>query len=334
MPPPRWGCSTGASSGPRAPHWPTSSTGRPDAVVDFWNPFAVMAARWRGVPVVTVIQADAHPSSGGSPGGRRRRPPTSPVPTVNDVLAELGLPAVRTVRDLSVGERTLVVGTPRPIPCRTAPTSSTWARSCGSRRARACRSRSPRSAGSARWRGCTRATPATGAARALDSEVVLEPAAALGAQDLDVVVTAGHRAAARAGPAAPQRAPRALRPRTGHGPALRPDDPPGGYGSRQTLVGGTPSVIVPTYSGASNARRMEAAGARCWSRSRGRPGQAGRPRPPGPGGGPRSQRTAPTGSGPASSGGDSTSWGAPPRCGPDPRGRLTAGRLWSGRPAP
>ena len=28
MPPPRWGCSTGASSGPRAPHWPTSSTGR------------------------------------------------------------------------------------------------------------------------------------------------------------------------------------------------------------------------------------------------------------------------------------------------------------------
>ena len=36
-----------------------------DIVVDFWNPFAVIAARALGIPVVTVIQADAHPGGRG-----------------------------------------------------------------------------------------------------------------------------------------------------------------------------------------------------------------------------------------------------------------------------
>jgi adenine/guanine phosphoribosyltransferase-like PRPP-binding protein len=30
-------------------------------LVDFWNPFAVIAARAMGVPVVTVIQAETDP---------------------------------------------------------------------------------------------------------------------------------------------------------------------------------------------------------------------------------------------------------------------------------
>jgi len=36
-----------------------------DVVVDFWNPLAVMAARAQNLPVITVIQADAHPASQG-----------------------------------------------------------------------------------------------------------------------------------------------------------------------------------------------------------------------------------------------------------------------------
>jgi hypothetical protein len=40
------------------------STGT-DVVVDFWNPFAVIAARAAKKPLVTVIQSDAHPGSQG-----------------------------------------------------------------------------------------------------------------------------------------------------------------------------------------------------------------------------------------------------------------------------
>jgi len=74
-----------------------------DVVVDFWNPFAVMAARAAQKPVVTVIQADAHPLAGGSSGGRRaiEHPPV--VPIVNEVLADYGLPPIRTIRELCVG---------------------------------------------------------------------------------------------------------------------------------------------------------------------------------------------------------------------------------------
>lgn len=41
-----------------------------DVVVDFWNPFAVIAARASHKPLVTVIQADAHPLSRGFIWGR------------------------------------------------------------------------------------------------------------------------------------------------------------------------------------------------------------------------------------------------------------------------
>ena len=179
----------------------------------------------------------------------------------------------------------------------------------------------------ARWRGCTRATPATGAARALDSEVVLEAGlAALGARDLDVVVTTGHHELPPGLGRLPQRAPRALRPRTGHGPALRPDDPPrrlrvlpDGAGGRHA-VGHRADLLRREQRPAHGGRRR-----RCGSRSRGPPGPSGSTRPPGPRRWTTFWPPPPTGSGPASSGGDSTSWGRP-RCGPDPRGRLTAGR--------
>ena len=90
---------------------------RPDLVLDLWNPLAVMAARCRAVPVATLIQADAHPASDGfgwwTP---RPRGLPDPVPDVNEVAAEVGLPAVERVAEWCVGDVTLVTGTPRTDP--------------------------------------------------------------------------------------------------------------------------------------------------------------------------------------------------------------------------
>src|SRR5262249_597233 len=92
-----------------------------DVVVDFWNPFAVLSARAVRKPVVTVIQADAHPDSQGFIWWQSRPPnlPT-PVPVMNRVLADYGLAPITKLADLSVGDLTLVVGTPEtdPLPER------------------------------------------------------------------------------------------------------------------------------------------------------------------------------------------------------------------------
>jgi hypothetical protein len=37
----------------------------PDLIIDFWNPFACLAARTEQEPLVTIIQADLHPDSQG-----------------------------------------------------------------------------------------------------------------------------------------------------------------------------------------------------------------------------------------------------------------------------
>src|SRR5258708_25720960 len=84
-----------------------------DVVVDFWNPLAVIAARAQNIPVITVIQADAHPASQGFI--LWKTPPLhlpTPVPVVNRVLAEHALPAVSRLGELCVGDLTLVVGMP------------------------------------------------------------------------------------------------------------------------------------------------------------------------------------------------------------------------------
>jgi hypothetical protein len=89
----------------------------PDVIVDFWNPFAVIAARSLQKPLITVIQADAHPASQGfiwwkaSPAAI----PT-PVPVVNKVLRDYALPPIKSLSELSVGDLTLVVGMPETDP--------------------------------------------------------------------------------------------------------------------------------------------------------------------------------------------------------------------------
>jgi hypothetical protein len=239
----------------------------PDVVVDFWNPFAVMAARAAHKPLVTVIQADAHPLSRGFVWWKEPAvaPPTS-VPTVNRVLAQLGLPPIRRLEELSVGDLTLVVGSPQtdPLPPEAEVTYlgttlwqaegaalPAWLEALGRDRPLVWVY-----SGNPRYRT---------AGDTLDSAVVLEACvAALAGEGLDVVLTTGHH-----------RLPPALLPLPEgfrHEPflpglalAARCDllIHHGGYGSCQLgLHAGKPAVIIPTYSEReSNARRLVGLGA-------------------------------------------------------------------------
>lgn len=241
---------------------------RPDAVVDFWNPIACIAAQATGTPLAGVLQADQHPDGGGFIWWRD--PPSglpTVLPAVNQVLRELGLPTVERTADVLTGDLTLVLGIPEtdPLPARAA----------------------VRYVGAILWQkpGSTLPEPfpgadddrplvwvypgnmryVPGAPSPFDSLVVLEACVeALGGEPVRVVLTTGH-----------QQLPRRFRrlpPNFTYAPFL-----PGlalaersallihhgGYGSCQTgLWAGRPAVIVPTYSEReSNARRVAAAGA-------------------------------------------------------------------------
>jgi MGT family glycosyltransferase len=88
-----------------------------DVVVDFLNPMAVMAARSIQKPIVTVIQANAHPDSKESAADKTSQKKTSAVAmVVNKVLSNYGLPPIQTLGDLIPGDLTLVVGTPETDP--------------------------------------------------------------------------------------------------------------------------------------------------------------------------------------------------------------------------
>lgn len=240
----------------------------PDVVVDFWNPFAVMAARAAGKPLVTVIQADGHPLGSGFVWWKPRPtpPPPSPARAVSRVLAELGLPPVSRIEELGVGDLTLVVGSPAtdPLP---AEAEVTWVGLALWEEAGARLPASLEALGRERplvW--VYSGTPRYGyAGRSLDSAVVIEACIeALAGEDVDVLLTTGHH---RLPPEVP-----ALPPNFGHLPyvpglamAARADllVHHGGYGSCQTgLHAGKPAVILPTYSEReSNARRLAALGA-------------------------------------------------------------------------
>lgn len=238
-----------------------------EVVVDFWNPFAVIAARALGIPVVTVIQADAHPASRGfiwwkpAPADL----PT-PVPVLNRVLATYSLPAITTVRELAVGALTLVVGTPEtdPLPAGTPVTyvgALLWQRPgelLPDWITRRDRSRP------LVWLYVGNPRYGVGGG-ALDSAIVLRASlAALRELAVQVVLTSGHHALPRALLPLP--------PNVRHLPylpglALAEQSDllvhHGGYGSCQTgLYTGTPAVIIPTYAEReSNARRVAALGA-------------------------------------------------------------------------
>jgi UDP:flavonoid glycosyltransferase YjiC (YdhE family) len=238
-----------------------------NAVVDFWNPLAVVAARSLGVPVVTVIQADAHPASRGFLWWRTRPAgiPT-PVPVLNRVLRRYSLTPIRSLSDLCVGDLTLVVGMPEtdPLP---ADADVTYVGALLWQDARATLPTWVGERSIARpllwvYSGNPRYTNGRGA---LDSIAVVQACVdALAGEKVTVVLTTGHHAV-----------PAELRalPSNFHHEAYVPGLAMarasdllihhGGYGSCQTgLVAGTPAVIMPTFSEReSNARRIAAAGA-------------------------------------------------------------------------
>jgi UDP:flavonoid glycosyltransferase YjiC (YdhE family) len=238
-----------------------------EVVVDFWNPFAVIAARALHKPVISVVQANAHPSSQGFVWWKPR-PATipTPVPVINKVLAEYGLPSVSTLGELSVGDLTLVVGTPEtdPLPESAAVTyigAVLWQQQGaslpgwiadldGDRPLVWVYSGNPRYAV---------------AGDALDSAVVIRASiAALADEDVRVVLTTGHHPLPKG--ASPLPANFRHEPYVpGLAMAERSDVliHHGGYGSCQTgLYAGKPAVIIPTFSEReSNARRLVALGA-------------------------------------------------------------------------
>ncbi len=240
---------------------------KPDVVVDFWNPFAVVAARASRKPVATVIQADAHPASRGFIWWKT--PPAgipTVVPVINRVLAEYGLQPIRKFEEMCVGDLTLVTGAPEtdPLPEQAGVVyvgPILWQKP---------------GASLPDWVGdlsrekpliwVYSGNPRYGLANeAFDSAVILHACvAALAGEDVQVVLTTGYH------PLPEEVLP--LPANFRHEPYLpglamaeRSDllIHHGGLGSCQTgLVTGTPAVIIPTYTEReSNARRVAALGA-------------------------------------------------------------------------
>ena len=93
----------------------------PDVIIDFWNPFACIAARILNKPLVCVIQADGHPAGKGFIWWKE---PPDKLPTarrpINKVLALYGHKPISKMEELSVGDLTLIVGTPEtdPLPSK------------------------------------------------------------------------------------------------------------------------------------------------------------------------------------------------------------------------
>ena len=90
----------------------------PDIVVDSYSPFACLAARICGKPLVTVLQGDFHPASRGFIWWEEVRPADlpDPAPIFSRVATGFGCEPVRRVVDVFAGDLVLVVGTPETDP--------------------------------------------------------------------------------------------------------------------------------------------------------------------------------------------------------------------------
>jgi UDP:flavonoid glycosyltransferase YjiC (YdhE family) len=238
-----------------------------DVIVDFWNPFAVIAARVLQKPLITVIQADAHPASQGFIWWKT--PPAAiptPVPVVNKVLADYNLPPIGTLSELSVGDLTLVVGMPEtdPLPDSADVTyigPIIWQK---------------QEAKLPDWidhlskdRPLIWVYPGNpryaSSGKTLDSIVVLQSCiAALAEEEVNVVLTTGYHPLPKQALPLPSNFYHEAYI-SGLAMAERSDllIHHGGYGSCQTgLYMGKPAVIIPTFSEReSNARRVAATGA-------------------------------------------------------------------------
>jgi UDP:flavonoid glycosyltransferase YjiC (YdhE family) len=241
----------------------------PDIVVDFWNPFACIAARANQKPLITIIQADMHPQSRGFiwwkevPSGLY----PSPVPATNRILAEYRLPPIERTGELLTGDMTLVLGLPEtdPLP-ETADVTYMgpilWQKQ-EEKLPGWIDDLDPEQPVIWLYPGNLQYVP--GARTFSDSAVVLQACTeALENEAVQVVLTTGYHSLPRRFLPLP--------PNFRHAPyvpglamADRSDllIHHGGYGSCQMgLCTGRPALIIPTYSEReSNARRIAAQGA-------------------------------------------------------------------------
>lgn len=235
-----------------------------DVVVDFWNPFACIAARKLGIPLITINQGDALPGSKGfiwwkeKPNGV-----PSVVPAINKVLRSYEMEEIERVEEITSGDLSLVTGMPETDPL---PGGHHYI-------------------GPLLWQDVRVQKPAwlenmpddkpliwlytsnpsySGRSKIFDSDKMLQPCFdALANEDYYVVVTTGHHPLPKSisVPSNFMQLPYV----PGLFMAERSDllIHHGGYGSCQTsLYCGTPSLIFPTFSEReSNARRMKDLGA-------------------------------------------------------------------------
>ncbi|NUM43118.1 MAG: hypothetical protein HUU38_00315 [Anaerolineales bacterium] len=241
---------------------------QPDAVVDFWNPFACLAARVAQKPLITVIQADMHPLSQGFIWWKPPPPhlPTA-LPAFNRVRHTFGLPPLHGISDLFLGDQTLLLGTPEtdPLPPHAAGTyigPILWQSPKENLPAWV---ESPPPAPPLIWVYSGNPRYAPGVRTAFDSSVVLSACIeALRDEPVRVALSTGHHLLPRKFLPLPDNfhyAPYLPGLAMAERSALLVHH--GGYGSCQTgLYTGTPALILPTYSEReSNARRVAALGA-------------------------------------------------------------------------
>ncbi|MEJ2544431.1 MAG: glycosyltransferase, partial [Calditrichaceae bacterium] len=240
----------------------------PDAVVDFWNVSACIAAKACHKPLITVIQADMHSRSRGFIWWKEHPPelPT-PVPGINIILDELQLKPISKTGELLNGDITLVVGMPEtdPLPETSDVTyigPVLWQKSD---------TMLPKWVAGLKamkpviWLYPGNPQYAPGTRMSADSAVVtMACIEALKNKDLQVVLSTGHHSLPKEALPLPVNF-----HHTSFVPGLAMAEScdlmihHGGYGSCQTgLYTGTPALIIPTYSEReSNARRIANVGA-------------------------------------------------------------------------
>lgn len=240
----------------------------PDAVVDFWNIGACIAARASHKPLITVIQADAHPQSRGFIWWKEPPPdlPT-PVAAINTILGELQLKPILKTGELFIGDITLLLGIPEMDPLPDTATGTyvgpiLWQRSNDSMPDWVANLSTTKPV---IWLYPGNPQYVRGARTYVDSDVVTRACMeALRNEDVQVVISTGHHSLPKDALPLPSNF-RHASFLPGLAMAERSDllIHHGGYGSCQTgLFTGTPALVVPTYSEReSNARRVAAVGA-------------------------------------------------------------------------
>lgn len=239
-----------------------------DVVVDFWNPMACIAARALHKPLVGVIQADLHPDSKGFIWWKEAPPDIpSPIPVINEVLAEYSLEPIKSTGELCIGDLTLVVGMPDtdPLPANAKVTyigAVLWQKE---------KEKLPEWFKNLRkdkpvvWVYSGNPGYMPRVRTPVDSAVVLDACiVGLADEDIQVVLTTGYHSLPEEFLPLPSNF-NYVNYVPGLAMAERSDllIHHGGYGSCQTgLYTGTPSVIIPTFSEReSNARRIADVGA-------------------------------------------------------------------------